>query len=624
MTESFDIIVIGAGHAGCEAAAASANLGASTLLITMDLTKIAQMSCNPAMGGIGKGQIIREIDALGGLSGYITDSTMIQFRMLNKSKGPAMWSPRAQSDRMKFSAKWREELEKINNLFFWQDTVTSLIIENSVVKGVVTSWGIKFYSKAVIITAGTFLNGILHIGQFQNEGGRVGEPSAKGLSNQLSNLKIPTLRMKTGTPVRIDIRSVDVTKFEKQYGDNPPQKFSYDPKSHKLLPDRCCYMIYTNEKVHNELRKGFKFSPLFNGTIKGVGPRYCPSIEDKIVTFSERNRHLLFLEPEGIDSIEYYLNGFSSSLPYENQISALKQIEGFEKIKILRPGYAIEYDYFDPTMLKHTLESKIIKNLFFAGQVNGTTGYEEAAAQGLISGINAFNKVVNKDDFVLSREQSYIGVMIDDLVTKGVDEPYRMFTSRAEFRILLRQDNADQRLSEIGYNIGLLSNERIFLFRKKRNIITKLIDKIKSTSIQPNQINNFLSSINSSPITQSTKIDKILSRPEISIYSIQQILPELFEEFSTSIIPSYEILETTEFDIKYASYIEREKQIAEKIARLENIKIPANINYTEFKSLSNEAIQKLTKIKPENIGQASRIPGITPSDINTILIFLGR
>ncbi len=615
----FDIIVIGAGHAGSEAAAAAAKLGSKTLLITMDLTKIAQMSCNPAMGGIAKGQIVREIDALGGLSAYVTDKTMIQFRMLNISKGPAMWSPRAQSDRIKFSIEWRKYLENIENLFLWQDTATEFIIDKNEVKGVKTSLGATFYSKAVILTAGTFLNGKIYVGTTVVAGGRVGESASYGLSEQIKQFGVPTLRMKTGTPVRIDGRSINFDALIEQKGDNPPGKFSFDPESKMVLPSRSCYIVYTNTKVHSELKKGFKFSPLFSGTIEGIGPRYCPSIEDKLVTFSSKDSHLLFLEPEGTDTNEYYLNGFSSSLPLDVQYNALRKIQGLENAIIYRPGYAIEYDYFDPTYLHHTLESKVIENLFFAGQVNGTTGYEEAAGQGLLSGINAHLKINSQDPVILSRDSSYIGVLIDDLVTKGVDEPYRMFTSRAEYRILLRQDNADERLSPIGYKLGLLPQRRYDLFEKKYKLINEIIKQIKTISIKPEQINNYLNRIKSSPLKQSVKLDRLLLRPEINLNDITQFIPLPLRQKLTK-----EIIDSIEIKIKYSNYIKREKEIADKISKLENIKLPQNFNYNKLLSISTEARQKLTKIKPKTIAQASRIPGVSPSDINTILIFIGR
>ncbi len=615
----FDIIVIGAGHAGSEAAAAAAKLGSKTLLITMDLTKIAQMSCNPAMGGIAKGQIVREIDALGGLSAYVTDKTMIQFRMLNISKGPAMWSPRAQSDRIKFSIEWRKYLENIENLFLWQDTATEFIIDKNEVKGVKTSLGATFYSKAVILTAGTFLNGKIYVGTTVVAGGRVGESASYGLSEQIKQFGVPTLRMKTGTPVRIDGRSINFDALIEQKGDNPPGKFSFDPESKMVLPSRSCYIVYTNTKVHSELKKGFKSSPLFSGTIEGIGPRYCPSIEDKLVTFSSKDSHLLFLEPEGTDTNEYYLNGFSSSLPLDVQYNALRKIQGLENAIIYRPGYAIEYDYFDPTYLHHTLESKVIENLFFAGQVNGTTGYEEAAGQGLLSGINAHLKINSQDPVILSRDSSYIGVLIDDLVTKGVDEPYRMFTSRAEYRILLRQDNADERLSPIGYKLGLLPQRRYDLFEKKYKLINEIIKQIKTISIKPEQINNYLNRIKSSPLKQSVKLDRLLLRPEINLNDITQFIPLPLRQKLTK-----EIIDSIEIKIKYSNYIKREKEIADKISKLENIKLPQNFNYNKLLSISTEARQKLTKIKPKTIAQASRIPGVSPSDINTILIFIGR
>ena len=624
MKDTFDIIVIGAGHAGSEAAAAAARMGSEVLLITLDMTKIAQMSCNPAMGGIAKGQIIREIDALGGLSAIVTDKTMIQFRMLNKSKGPAMWSPRAQNDRLKFSYEWRMQLEKIPKLFFWQDHAKELIIENNTVKGVVTSLGVKFFAKAVIITAGTFLNGVIHIGNTQIKGGRMGDPASIGLSQQLAQLGIETGRMKTGTPPRLDGRTINFDALTEQKGDNPPGKFSFDPDSKMILPERSCWITYTNKQTHLELQKGFKFSPLFNGTIKGIGPRYCPSIEDKLVTFPDRDQHQLFLEPEGTETIEYYLNGFSSSLPLDVQVKALRKIPGLEKVEIFRPAYAIEYDFFQPTQLYHTLESKYIRRLFFAGQVNGTTGYEEAAAQGLMAGINAHLIINNQEPVILGRDQAYIGVLIDDLVTKGVDEPYRMFTSRAEFRILLRQDNADYRLSPLGYQLGLINEERYSIFEKKYEQISNLIHFIKQTSISPDIVNPLLKEKNTTPINQSVKLERILLRPQILLSDLIEIFPPLKEQIDKITLNREEILQSVEIQIKYENYIEREKMIAEKIKKLEHIPLPENFDYSRLHSLSTEAKQKLNKIKPKNIAQASRIPGVSPSDINNLLIFLGR
>ena len=624
MKDTFDIIVIGAGHAGSEAAAAAARMGSEVLLITLDMTKIAQMSCNPAMGGIAKGQIIREIDALGGLSGIVTDRTMIQFRMLNKSKGPAMWSPRAQNDRLKFSYEWRMQLEKIPNLFFWQDHVKQLIIEDKTVKGVITSLGVKFFAKAVIITAGTFLNGIIHIGSTQLRGGRMGDPATIGLSQQLAQLGIETGRMKTGTPPRLDGRTINFSVLAEQKGDNPPGKFSFDPESKMILPERSCWITYTNKQTHQELEKGFKFSPLFNGTIKGIGPRYCPSIEDKLVTFPERDQHQLFLEPEGTETVEYYLNGFSSSLPLDVQVKALRKIPGLEKVEIFRPAYAIEYDFFQPTQLYHTLESKHIHRLFFAGQVNGTTGYEEAAAQGIMAGINAHLIINNEEPIILGRDQAYIGVLIDDLVTKGVDEPYRMFTSRAEFRILLRQDNADMRLTPLGRKLGLIDDRRFGYFEKKYKHINELIKFIKETSISPDVINPLLKKKNTSLINQSMKLERILLRPQITLDDLISTFEPLKEKTKIINIDKEDVLQSVEIQIKYENYIEREKLIAEKIKKLEHIPLPENFDYNQINSLSTEAKQKLNKIKPKNIAQASRIPGVSPSDINNLLIFLGR
>ncbi len=624
MKDTFDIIVIGAGHAGSEAAAAAARMGSEVLLITLDMTKIAQMSCNPAMGGIAKGQIIREIDALGGLSGIVTDRTMIQFRMLNKSKGPAMWSPRAQNDRLKFSYEWRMQLEKIQNLFFWQDHVKQLIIENNTVKGVITSLGVKFFAKAVIITAGTFLNGIIHIGSTQLRGGRMGDPAAIGLSQQLAQMGIETGRMKTGTPPRLDGRTINFSVLAEQKGDNPPGKFSFDPESKMILPERSCWITYTNKQTHQELEKGFKFSPLFNGTIKGIGPRYCPSIEDKLVTFPDRDQHQLFLEPEGTETVEYYLNGFSSSLPLEVQVKALHKIPGLEKVEIFRPAYAIEYDFFQPTQLYHTLESKHIHKLFFAGQVNGTTGYEEAAAQGIMAGINAHLIINNEAPIILGRDQAYIGVLIDDLVTKGVDEPYRMFTSRAEFRILLRQDNADQRLTPLGHKLRLIDDRRFGYFEKKYKHIDSLIRFLKETSISPDVINPLLKKKNTTPINQSVKLERILLRPQITLDDLMSAFEPLKEKTNEVDLDRDEVLQSVEIQIKYENYIEREKLIAEKIKKLEHIPLPRDFDYNKINSLSTEAKQKLNKIKPKNIAQASRIPGVSPSDINNLLIFLGR
>lgn len=625
----FDIIVVGAGHAGCEAASACAKLGASTLLITHDMTKIAQMSCNPAMGGIAKGQIIREIDALGGMSGIITDLTTIQFRMLNMSKGPAVWSPRAQCDRILFSLEWRYHLESLPNLTLWQDDVVELLIENKKVYGVKTKMGVIFRANAVILTNGTFLNGKIYIGRFFVSGGRIGEASSTGLSEQLKTYGFNVIRLKTGTPPRLDGRTIDFSKMIEQPGDENPQKFSFLPYIKTTLPQKSCYITNTNPEVHKILEEGFSESPLFDGTIKGTGPRYCPSIETKLVTFPEKQSHHLFVEPEGVRTNEYYLNGFSSSLPWNIQYRALHKIPGLENVKIYRPGYAIEYDCFDPTQIYPTLETKIIENLYFAGQINGTTGYEEAAAQGIMAGINAVLKLKGKSQVILRRDQAYIGVLIDDLVTKGVDEPYRMFTSRAEYRILLRQDNADERLTPIGFEIGLASKERMDLLNYKQIKILELINFIKETSVSPEEINKYLLEINSSLITQKVKLESIILRPEVELKQLLQKNEKINEKFNNitnidNVEIKEEIIRRAEILIKYYGYIEREKFLAQKIRKYEELQIPKNFDYDKIKSLSTESRQKLKKIQPETIGQASRIPGVSPSDIHFLLIYFGR
>ncbi len=620
--EEYDVIVVGAGHAGSEAAAAAANMGSKTLLITMNLQNIAQMSCNPAMGGIAKGQIVREIDALGGYSGIVSDTSAIQFKMLNKSKGPAMWSPRVQSDRMRFAEDWRMLLEGTENLDFYQEMVSGLLVENHKVVGVKTSLGVQVKAKSVVLTNGTFLNGLIHIGDKNFGGGRAGERAATGITEQLVNLGFESGRMKTGTPPRVDGRSLDFSKMIEQPGDEDPQKFSYLDVTKPLTHQRSCHMSYTSELVHDLLREGFDRSPMFNGRIKSVGPRYCPSIEDKINRFADKDRHQLFVEPEGWNTCEYYINGFSTSLPEDVQFKALRSVVGFENVKFFRPGYAIEYDYFPPTQLKHTLETKLVEGLYFAGQINGTTGYEEAASQGLMAGINASLKVQEKEAFTLQRDEAYIGVLIDDLITKGTEEPYRMFTSRAEYRTLLRQDNADFRLTPKGYALGLASEKRLKRMEEKQSKSEAFVQFFRDTSVTPEEANPVLESKNSAAVKQQDKMFKLYARPNITIDDVRKF--ESVENYIQNNDLDTEIIEQTEIQVKYAGYIEKEKNNADKLNRLENLKIPVGFDYSKLKSMSIEARQKLEKIQPVTISQASRISGVNPNDISVLLVYLGR
>ena len=621
MLQEYDIIVVGAGHAGCEAAAAAANMGSKVLLVTMNMNTIAHMSCNPAMGGIAKGQIIREIDALGGYSGIVTDKSMIQFRMLNRSKGPAMWSPRAQSDRMKFAEEWRWALESIPNLDFWQEMVNGLLVENGKVVGVKTGIGLEIKSKAVVLTNGTFLNGLIHIGEKQFGGGRSGERAATGITEELVQLGFEAGRMKTGTPPRVDGRSLNYQKMEEQEGDELPGKFSYLDATQPLTKQRSCHITYTNPDVHEILQTGFEKSPMFNGRIQGLGPRYCPSIEDKINRFADRNRHQIFVEPEGWNTVEIYVNGFSTSLPEDVQYKALQQVPGFEHLKMFRPGYAIEYDFFPPTQLSNTLETKLVENLYFAGQINGTTGYEEAACQGLMAGVNAHLKTQQQDPFILKRHEAYIGVLIDDLINKGTEEPYRMFTSRAEFRLLLRQDNADLRLTEKSHQLGLADDDRLSQMISKRDNTKDLIHFLNKRNFKPQEAEEYLNQLNSAPIKDTSSLSTILKRPEISIYDFK-----IFSKDSQEELAKYrtEIVEQAEIQIKYRTYIEREQQNSEKMSNLENLKINKSFDYNKLPSLSAEAKEKLLKIKPETLGQASRISGVSPSDVSVLMVYLGR
>ncbi len=624
MTLDYDIIVIGGGHAGCEAAAAAARLGSRTLLLTMDMTKMASMSCNPAVGGVAKGQIVREIDALGGQMGRITDLTTVQFRMLNRSKGAAMWSPRAQCDKTRFSEEWRRTLENTTHLYIWQDAATELLFdETPAVRGVRTRMGVEFTCRAVVLTAGTFLDGEMHCGTAHAEGGRAGDAASHGITECLRRMGFASGRMKTGTPARLDARTIDFETIEPQYGDENPSKFSFSSETKPVDEQLPCFLVYTSSAVHETLRSGFALSPLFNGTIKGIGPRYCPSIEDKLRTFADKEQHQLFLEPEGRTTNEYYLNGFSSSLPWDVQWRALHQIRGLENVHIYRPGYAIEYDYFPPTQLHHSLETKLVSGLFFAGQVNGTTGYEEAAAQGLMAGINAHRKLKGEEPIVLHRDEAYIGVLIDDLVTKGVDEPYRMFTSRAEYRILLRQDNADLRLTPKGYEIGLVSKKRYEEFLKKKSAVESLVAYAHRQSIKADEICDYLKSVGSEPLTQGRKLYDILMRNNVTFVSLMEVLPKLKKFIETNKINA-EAIEEAEIQIKYKGYIEREKFIAEKLHRLENIRIPDDFDFFSLQALTIEARQKLMRIRPQTIGQASRIPGVSPADVNVLLVRFGR